>query len=400
MPDFSYVARDTAGQRVTGTIAAAGRREALATLSSRSLFPIEVSAGKAIVEPQRVRRVPAQQLAIIYSQMADLLRSGVPLLRTLEVLGKQTSNNNLRYVLEEVRHQVEDGATLAAAMGRFQQVFGEMAVSMVRAGGEGGFLEEALARVAEFTEVQEDLKKRTMGAMVYPLVLAVAGTAIVSVIIVFFVPKFATLFASLRERGELPALTEWVLWLSGVMRTYGLLILAAGGLGMWLVRRWAATPHGRYTLDALKLRVPMAGKIFLSLAVARFCRVLGTLLKNGVPILKSLDISSDATGNKVIAAAIDEASENISAGEPLAEPLRRSGRFPATVIEMIGVAEQANNLESVLVDIADGLERRTWRTLDLTVRLLEPLLLVLMAGAILVVVIALLMPVLKMSLTV
>ena len=400
MPDFAYTARDSAGQRVTGTISAPGRREALAGLAAKALFPLEVKAGAETVEMTKVRRVPPQLLATTYGQLADLLHSGVPLLRSIEVLAKQSSHQGLRQVLEEVHHQVEDGATLSQAMGRFEHIFGEMAVSMVRAGGEGGFLEEALTRVAEFTEAQEDLKKRTLGAIVYPMVLAVVGTLVVSGLIVFVVPKFTELFGRLRERGELPAITDALLWLSGVMRTWGVPIALGLAGGAWFVRRWVNTDHGRLWWDRWRLKIPVAGGIFLELAVARFCRVLGTLLKNGVPILRSLEIASGATGNRLLGAAIVEASENVSAGETLAEPLAESGHFPSTVVEMISVAEQANNLEVVLLSIADGLERRTWRKLDLAVRLLEPLLLVIMAAVVLVVVIALLLPVLKMSMTV
>ncbi|MCA9156313.1 MAG: type II secretion system F family protein, partial [Planctomycetales bacterium] len=262
------------------------------------------------------------------------------------------------------------------------------------------FLEDALERVAEFTEQQDDLKSRTAGALAYPLVLATVGSVVVSGLVIFFVPQFAPLFDSLRQRGELPMLTEWLLWISNTIRSYGILIaLAFTGLFLFL-RSWLSTEQGKLTADKLKLRTPMAGSIFLSLAVARFCRVLGTLLHNGVPILKSLEISRGAAGNRVLSAAIAEASENITAGQSLAEPLRSSGHFPATVVEMISVAEESNTLDSVLVQVADNLEKRTARRLDLMVRLLEPIMLLLLALVVLFVVIALLMPVIKMSSTI
>ena len=167
----------------------------------------------------------------------------------------------------------------------------------------------------------------------------------------------------------------------------------------FLVQNRLSTDEGRVWLDRWRLRVPQAGAIYLSLAVARFCRVLGTLLAGGVPIVRSLEISADSTGNRVLSAAVHDAAENITAGESLAQPLAQSGHFPADVVEMIAVAEQANSLETVLTQIADSLERDTWRRLDLFVRLLEPLMLLILAGVVLVVVIALLIPVLKMSTT-
>lgn len=406
MPEFTYIARDSAGDKVSGEISANTQREALSTLAGRALFPIEIRADAGRAAPGRIKRVPAQLRATTYSQLADLLRSGVPLLRSLSVLKSQTRHAGLAHVLGEVHRHVEEGATLAEAMSRFPRVFGEMAISMIRAGGEGGFLEESLARVAEFTEAQEDIKKRTAGALAYPAVLAVVGTVIVIVLMVFFVPRFDTLFEDLRQRGELPLLTEWLLGTSGLVWRgdfwipWGFLLAGLAATGAVMTARWLGTDPGRLWRDRTKLRLPMVGTIFLNMAVARFCRVLGTLLGNGVPIVRSLEISSDAAGNRVLASTIREASQNISAGEALAEPLAHSGSFPPMVVEMIAVAEESNTLERVLTDIADSLERHTWRKLDIAVRLLEPLMLLILAGVVTLLVIALLVPILKMSMTI
>lgn len=397
MTDFAYVARTASGEKVTGTIVAENRREALAALAGKSLFPLEVQGGAAARPSARGPRVPAQMVATMYSQLADLLRSGVPLLRALDVLRRQSSRPAMVEVISQVHHQVEEGATLAEAMGRFPRVFGEMAISMVRAGGEGGFLEEALVRVAEFTDAQEDLKKRITGALVYPVFLAVVGTIIVAVLMVFFVPKFEPLFENLRQKGELPPVTDMVLATSKFMQERGLWILVGLGLGTWFARQWLDSEAGRWWRDRTGLKLPMVGKIVQSLAVARFCRVLGTMLRNGVPILRSLDVSSQAAGNRVLGVAIQEATENISAGQSLAKPLAASGHFPLAIVEMISVAEESNSLETVLLNIADSLERNTWRQVDLAVRLLEPIMLLLLASVVLLLVIALLLPVLKMS---
>src|SRR5262245_23577149 len=225
MPDFAYIARDATGQKVSGTLSAATEREVLGILSGRSLFPVQVSASKASAAPGANLRVRGQVMATVYSQLAALLRGGVPMLKSLAVLREQSSNKNLKAILDEVYHRVEDGSTLADAMARFPRAFNEMAINMVRAGGEGGFLEDALDRVASFTEQQEDLKGRTISAMVYPLLLGTAGTIVVTGLIVFFVPKFAVMFERLRERGELPWATELLLWISEMARGPGLLAL-------------------------------------------------------------------------------------------------------------------------------------------------------------------------------
>jgi type II secretory pathway component PulF len=397
MPDFAYIARDSGGKRVAGKLSAGSRPEALALLDQRALFPVEVKQDDKKQGVFRSKRVSPQRMAGMYGQLGDLLRSGVPLLKSLSILEKQSSHAGLSAVISDVRAHVEEGATLAEAFARHPKVMSEMAISMVRAGGEGGFLEEALDRVSEFTEQQEDLKSRTMGALAYPLFLGFVGTCVVTVLIVFFVPRFAAMFDRLRERGELPAATDWLLWFSETLGTYGWFLVGAAAIGGIFARNALKTEEGRRFVDRVKIRIPMAGSIFLNLAVARFCRVLGTLLKNGVPILKSLDISSDATGNRVLSSAVRDAAENISAGESLAGPLAASGHFPMTVVEMIAVAEEANQLDTVLITIAEGLERRTWRQLELFVRLLEPMMLLVLASVVLVVVMALLLPVMKMS---
>ena len=400
MVEFAYIARDGAGKQVEGTLDAGSRREVVAALTSRQLFPVEVTSSRKRRVATGSPRVRAKVIAPLYNQLAALLRSGVPLLRSLSILREQTSDNALKIVLDDVYSRVEEGATLAEAMARHPRAFNELAVSIARAGGEGGFLEEALERLARFTEQQDELKSRIIGALAYPVILAVVGTVVVNVLVIFFVPKFETLFARLKQRGELPAVTEWLIWTSETLQRYGVLLLLGFLLVAWLVKARIQTDSGRWLVDSWKLKIPQAGTIYLNLAVARFCRVLGTLLNGGVPIVRSLKISADATGNRVLSQAIDDAAENITAGQSLAPPLAACGHFPRNVVEMIAVAEESNTLDSVLIQIADTFERETWRRLDLFVRLLEPLMLLILAAMVLVVVIALLLPILKMSLTI
>lgn len=400
MPDFAYVARDPQGQKVTGVLSAGSEREVLSMLSNKSLFPIQIATEKAKgSSPLSRKRASAQVMANTYNQLAALLRSGVPLLRSINVIRQQTSHLGLKEILDDVYRRVEDGTPLAEAMGRYPRIFSDMAINMVRAGSEGGFLEDALDRVAQFTEQQQDLKSRTAGALAYPIFLAVVGSLVVGGLVIFFVPRFGGMFDGLRQRNELPAFTDWLLWISTTLRSYGLVIVGlAACLGLYL-RQQLKTDAGRRMRDLCKLRMPLLGVVFSNLAVARFCRVLGTLLHNGVPILKSLEISREATGNRVLSEAVAKASENISSGQSLAKPLASCKDFPPSVVEMIAVAQESNTLDRVLVDIADGLERRTSRQLDLAVRLLEPIMLLILAAVVLFVVIALLLPVLKMSST-
>ena len=205
------------------------------------------------------------------------------------------------------------------------------------------------------------------------------------------------MFDALRDKGQLPAITDWLLKFSEVLQSYGIFILIGFAILYLALRVQLSTDRGRQIADRIKIKLPLFGMIFQNLAVARFCRVLGTLLHNGVPILKGLTISSDAAGNRVLSDAITNATENITAGATLSVPLQKSGHFPKNVTEMISVAEESNTLDTVLVNIADGLEKQTTRRLDLLVKLIEPLMLLLMAVVILIVVIALLLPVMKMG---
>lgn len=395
MPDFAYIARTTTGQRVEGVLSAGTQREALLALSGKDLFPVQVKASGGKVSQAGSLKVRPQAMSQFYVQMAALLRSGVPLLRSLEVLGKQATNPTMKKIVDDLHGRITEGDSLAEAMARHPKAFNDLSRSIIRAGGEGGFLEEALERVAKFTDQQAELKGRVMGAMAYPIFLMVFGVSIVSVLVIFFVPKFEALFQRLRDRGELPILTDWLLWVSDNVHRYGLLIAIVIVGAVVLARQQLMTEKGRWWLDRWRLKLPQVGTIYRNLAVARFCRVLGTLLSGGVPIVRSLKISSDSTGNLILSAAINNAAENITAGESLAAPLAASGHFPPNVVEMVAVAEQSNSLEVVLGNIAESLEKETWRRLDMFVRLLEPMMLLFLASAVLVIVLALMMPMLK-----
>jgi general secretion pathway protein F/type IV pilus assembly protein PilC len=397
MPEFTYEAMGSTGQRSQGTLTAGSEREVVAMLDSRGLFPVKVSAAKKTSTSRRGGRVSSRNLATFYAQLADLLHSGVPLLRSLDLLERQNSTPTLSEVLRDVRARVADGTGLAESMAQHPRCFNELAISMVRAGQEGGFLEDVLRRIADFTEHQEDLKAKVVGALAYPVVLAVVGFLVLNVLIIFFVPKFEPIFKKLEEKGELPALTVWIVGISHLLQQQGIWVVSATGLAIFVFRRWAITDSGRMKVDALRLKLPGAGRIFLNLAIVRFTRILGTLLHNGIPILQALRIAKDSTGNRVLALAIEKSAENVKGGDSLAAPLAASHYFPRDVVAMVAVGEESNNLETVLLGISESLEKRTSRQLDLFVRLLEPLMLLVMAAITLVVVAGLLLPVFKMS---
>jgi general secretion pathway protein F/type IV pilus assembly protein PilC len=319
-------------------------------------------------------------------------------LRSLDILERQSTQPALSEVLREVRAQVAQGTSLADAMAQHPRAFNELAVSMVRAGQEGAFLEDVLQRIADFTEHQEDLKSKVVGALAYPVFLAVAGFIVLNILIIFFVPQFEPIFKKLEDKGELPFITTVLMGTSHFLMGWGglaiLAVMVIGGTAFW---RWSGTPSGRLRVDGWRLRLPGAGNIYLSLALARFTRILGTLLHNGIPILQALKIAKDSTGNRVLTLAIEEAGANVTTGKSLAQPLGACKHFPRDIVEMVAVGEESNNLEKVLLDIATALDKRTSRRLELFVRLLEPVMLLVMAVVIGSVVSGVLLPVFKIG---
>lgn len=398
MPDFSFTALATTGVRSTGTITAGSEREAAAQLDAKGLFPITIapaagSGGKFAL----FGGVSGRQLATLYGQLADLLQAGVPLLRSLELLERSSANKRLQSVLRDVRMNVAEGTGLAQAMGKHPRVFNDLVVSMVRAGQEGGFLEDVLERTAQFVEHQEEMKSKVIGSLAYPVFLMGAGFSVLAVLILFFVPKFEPIFDKLKAKGEMPPLTTLVLGFSNFLWAYWWLALGLGAAAVVGFVFWSRSEKGRWIMDGLKLRLPVFGGIYRSLALSRFCRILGTMLHNGIPMLKALGIAKDSTGNKILSLAVEKSAESITGGQKLADPLRRDKHFPTDVVEMIAIAEESNTLEKVLVKVADSLERRTARNLDLLVKLLEPVMLLVMAVTVLLVVMGLLLPVFKMG---
>lgn len=394
MPSFSYTARNTTGETITGILTADNQQSALRSLDDLMLFPVEVREGgkakKAIGEGKR--KVRPAVVAVLYSQFADLLRAGVPVLRSLDVLSKQTSNAVLKEVLNEVKEDLSGGQTLADAMLVHPNAFSPLNVAMIRAGEQGGFLEDVLVRIAIFTERQNELKSKLVGALAYPMILMFVGTGIILFMLLKVVPQIRQFLS-----GDLPWITQVVFAACDALRDHGAEI--GGGVVLFVLVMLGAfrSKVGREYFDRFQLKAPMMGKIVTLVAICRFCRVLGTLLQNGVPILQALKISRDSAGNRILVAAVEEATESVRKGATLAQPLGSSNLFPLDIVDMIAVGEESNNLDNVLVTIADSYEARTGRSIDLMVRLLEPLLLVGMAGVVATIAIALLLPILTLS---
>lgn len=402
MTDFAYTAKSLTGEKRSGTIVASSRTEALQKLRAQSMFPMTVTDPIAH-QPQWTKislpvRVSKEQTADFCAQLADLLSNGVPMLESLKILSEATENSRLQETCLRIHDAVSQGDSLDVAMGKESSIFSELTLSMVRAGQEGAFLEESLQRTAHFLRKQDEMRSKIIGALTYPIILGIVGTVITSLMVVFLVPKFQPFFDRLEQNGTgLPTITVLLLGASHVLLHYGLLVLVALAAAAFGLFRWTRTNQGRRLIDQLKLKTPVAGSIFHDAAVSRACRVLGTMLKNGVPLLKSLRISSESTGNLLLAEAMMKSAENVTAGDSLSKPLAASGLIPPQVMAMIRIAEESNTLDDVLVKIADRIDSRIERRLEVMVRMIEPLMLVLIGGMVMFVIIGVLLPVFDLN---
>jgi general secretion pathway protein F len=395
MPTFLYVAHDLAGRKISGKLTAASNSEAVGQIAGRQLVPLSVTED-AVRGFQPAARFPASY----YSQLSDLLRTGVPLLGALDVLRRQASSQATQEMLDEMRAQLADGVSLSDAMRSEPQIFSTITTGIVQAGEEGGFLEEALRRIGTLQSRTAELRSRIVGALVYPLLLMVAMTVIVFALLIYFVPKFAPIFERLSAQNALPWATWLLIAVSDFLRGYcGWLAVfgAACVLVMWDALRLA--PIIRRVLTHLS-RFRWLGVLVREAVSARFCLVLGTLLKNQVPLVRALHITRQAIGDRAFSQRVEEAAHSVADGGRLSTQLSQLNYIPTDVAEMIAIGEQANTLDAVLLEAADILEKRLSRRLDLAIKLLEPAMLCCIAAIILFLVIGLMLPILDVSGTV
>lgn len=402
MTDFAYTAKSATGEKRNGTIAANSRSEAMQRLRSQSLFPMtlvdQTVAKSTWVSISLPVRVSKEQTADFCGQLADLLSNGVAMLESLKILAEATENPRLKEIAMRIHDAVAQGDSLDVAMSKESAMFSELTLSMVRAGQEGAFLEEALQRTAMFLRKQDEMRSKIVGALAYPMILGIVGTIITTLMVVFLVPKFQPFFDRLEQNGTgLPLITIVLLGTSHLMLNYGLFVLLAiAGVGFGLYRV-IQTTAGRRVIDKWKLKTPLVGSIFHDAAVSRACRVLGTMLRNGVPLLRSLRISSESTGNTLLAEAMMKSVENVTAGDTLSKPLAASGLIPPQVMAMIRVAEESNTLDEVLIKIADRIDNRIERRLEVLVRMIEPMMLILIGGMVMFVIVGVLLPVFDLN---
>lgn len=396
MPAFTYVARARDGSRRRGTITADNRQAVMRSLQSQGLLPETVQEKGKKSGPRRDARVKPAEILVFTRQLSTIVNAGLPLLQGLEILADQTEDVRFAGVLREIGADVEGGESFSDALRKHPRVFADLYVSMVRAGEASGNLDNVLLQLADYLESMEELKRRIRAAMTYPVVAFSMILLIAAGLIIWVVPQFAEIFASFEK--ALPAPTQLLITISEILRSWKVFVVIALGIGAVIgIRAYGATPIGRYNLDALKLRLPVFGKMLRKVAISRFARTLSTLTRSGVAILAALEIVERTAGNEVFARAVRKAGDSVRGGETLAEPLARSGEFPAMVTRMIGVGEKTGALEQMLSKISDFYDSEVKAAVDALTSLIEPLLILMMGIVVGGIVIALFMPILQLS---
>ncbi len=404
MPVYAFKGVNAAGKSINGLLDAESSRSARGKLRKDGIFLTELSEQRGVTSVKAstgrsfqlpsFSRIPPLDLALATRQAATLLSSGIPLVEGLSALTEQTENVRLRSALGQARDRVNEGAHFADALAQ-TGTFPELYVSMVRAGEAGGALETVLERLADYLESQVRLRNKVSSILIYPAVMFAFAMLVVGVLVTVVLPQITELLTSLNQ--ELPFYTRWIISLSHFARTWWWAI-GLGMVGIMLgLRAVTSTERGRETFDILKLRLPVIGRTVRIIAIARFSRTLATLLAGGLPIVRSLDTAKHVANNTVLGRAIDAARESITEGASVAAPLRNSGEFPPMVTHMIGVGERSGQLESMLSKIADTYEEQVETTVTRMTALLEPLLILLMVGIVVVIILATLVPLLQIT---
>jgi type IV pilus assembly protein PilC len=393
---YDYSVRDRQGKIVSGKLEADSPASVAAKLKQMGYAPVSISEHKAgmnreLTIPGFGNKVKMKDLAVMTRQFAVMINSGLSLLRSLTILAEQSENKELARVLGEVRNDVEVGTALSAAMAKHGAVFPPLMVNMIKAGEVGGFLDSVLLQIAENYEAEVKLRGKVKSAMTYPVVVFVIAILAVVGMLLFIVPIFATMFEDLG--GELPTPTKILVFLSKAMK-----VLAPIGFVAMIVffATWGKVKQKdvvRNVVDPLKLKLPIFGALFQKIALSRFARNLGTMMRSGVPILQSLEIVSSTTGNVVLERAIKDVQESVRSGESLARPLENHAVFPPMVVQMMSVGEDTGALDDMLYKIADFYDQEVESTTEALTSLIEPLMIAVLGGIIGSMIIALYMPI-------
>lgn len=417
MPTFQYRALQANGSMAEGQIEAAGRPDAFRQIETLGLRPVslaeksgsanEAKANGSAAAPGlgdlgkisfdlKSKKVSAKDLENFTRLLSSLLAAGVPLSRALVILHKESSTPMVAAKWKEIHDHVIDGMSLADAMAKSPDTFPRVYTAMVQAGETGGFLDLVLSQIADFQAREKELKARVMTAMLYPCILLVLALGVLTFLMVFFIPRFQKIFAGFG--GDLPLITQIIVGASHVIRSYGLFVAIGVIVGGLLLRNWFSSEKGKRIWETILLKTPLVGPLAARFAMTRFCRMLGTLLGAGVPLVQALNVARKSIGNQILVDAVSRSIERVQEGGRLGESLKDcGGLFPGSVLEMIAVAEESGRLDVELVRIANVSEGDLQRQLTMAVSFAEPAMLFLIAGFIGTIFIGMLLPIFSLQ---
>ncbi len=406
MPKFSFEAMNPQGQAVRDTIEAQSTDDAIAKIRSKGFFPTNI---KEVREKRSARaakgagrkgktiafgRVKAKQLTQFTRQLSTLQDAGLPIVRSVKILEGQMRAGVLKNVLISVVEDIESGSSFSDSLAKQPKAFDKLYVNMIKAGEAGGVLDAILQRLADFREKAAKLKRTIIGAMVYPSVVMTIACVILTAIMIFIIPRFQAMFKEMEI--PLPAMTVALITFSEYVKTYWYLIPGVPFVFWGLLKAIALSKKGRYLIDAAKFRLPVIGPIIRKSVIARFARTLGTLVASGVPILESLNIVKETTGNQVMAKAIQNVHDSIREGDTIAEPLRASKVCDEIVVNMVDVGEETGDLEKMLLKVADNYDDEVDVAVAAMVSMLEPMMIIFMGLAVGFIVVSLFLPLIEL----
>lgn len=401
MPIFEYKGLTRDGKNVKGVIDSENLRSARAKLKKDHIYVVDIRDKKK-GDPRKkqgtrsTRNIGVKELSLMTRQLATLIKANIPLVDALTAVSEQVENPVLSEAIADCKNMVNEGSPFYKALAKYPNIFTNIYISMVEAGEMSGSLDVILMRLAEFTEAQADLRAKVSSAMTYPVVMMVVTLGLLGFLFVFLIPKMVTVFESAPNL-QLPWYTVRLIESSQFIVNwwYILVIIAIALFAMF--KNWKNTPSGRKQWDAISLKLPLIGPTVRMVAVSRFTRTLATLLNGGVPMLAALDIVRNVVNNSVLAVAIDEARSNISEGESIAGPLKKSGQFPPIVIHMVNIGEKTGELESMLSQVSDAYDFQVKTKLEGLTSLMGPVVIVLMGFAIGMIVVAVMVPMFEMA---
>ncbi len=424
MATFQYIAKDSSGNESRGTVEAGDRNSAIAAVRAQGLMPTALGEVKSAAAPEAKApakakaapkkgvlnkeininlklpkflqgKIKTKVLTQFTRQLATLVNAGLPLMRGIEVLKRQMKDPQMREALDGISDNIASGGTFSESLTQYPKIFDKLYVNMVKAGEAGGVLEVVLGRLAEFAEKSEKIKNKVKGAMIYPIVVLFAAIGITGFLLYTVIPKFEQVFNDMLGGAALPPITVAVINASKFVQTNGLQILAVVVALVVIKKMIAKTEKGAYFFDALSLKMPVTGTLAQRSAVSKFTRTLGTLLSSGVPILQSLMITRDTTGNRVLTKAIQEVHDSVKEGESMTQPLSQCKVFPPMVVSMVEVGEETGALADMLTRIANTYDDEVDNAVAGMTAAIEPALIIVLAVVVGTIVIAMFLPMIK-----